>query len=177
MVSHVCACVCLCSPHPNYILGRAPDAWVQCSALALLVNGAVHARHAAAVHGPQHVVVLLYVGFGGGCQCGAVKGGVALWYLTPRGWGSVRARTDAMLRIFKTYHFGADSNGLTMQMSSYPGLLSSTDDFYQTSSGLVVMETTNVRLVWLCGQKNAASLTFNHSSLPRRTCSTTRCTR
>ena len=50
-----------------------------------------------------------------------------------------------MLRVFKTHvipdplHPGST---LTIQYSSYPGSVSSTDDFFQMSSGLVVMETT-----------------------------------
>lgn len=45
----------------------------------------------------------------------------------------------AMLRIFKRYEFGSSK---PIALSSYPGILASTDDFYQIGD-LVVMETTN----------------------------------
>mmetsp|Transcript_26334 Transcript_26334/g.73628 ORF Transcript_26334/g.73628 Transcript_26334/m.73628 type:complete len:590 (-) Transcript_26334:224-1993(-) len=44
----------------------------------------------------------------------------------------------AMLRVFKRYEFGTKP---TVAMSSYPGILASTDDFYQVEN-LVVMEAT-----------------------------------
>jgi len=50
-----------------------------------------------------------------------------------------------MTRIFKYYNFvlpGADSVASLIAFSSYPGVLSSTDDFYTTDSKLVVMETS-----------------------------------
>jgi hypothetical protein len=49
-----------------------------------------------------------------------------------------------MLRTYKTYKLpllGSQSVGV--QFSSYPGLLSSVDDFYQTDAKLMVIETTN----------------------------------
>jgi len=45
---------------------------------------------------------------------------------------------NLMLRVFKRYEFGSRT---PIAMSSYPGVLSSQDDFYQVGS-LVVMETT-----------------------------------
>lgn len=51
-----------------------------------------------------------------------------------------------MLRIYKTYNFELFNNeelrAITMTFSSYPGTISSTDDFYQINNELVVMETT-----------------------------------
>jgi len=50
-----------------------------------------------------------------------------------------------MTRIFKYYNFvlsGADTASTKIAMSSYPGVVSSTDDFYILSSGLTVMETS-----------------------------------
>jgi len=50
-----------------------------------------------------------------------------------------------MTRIFKYYNFplgGADTMAQTIAMSSYPGLVSSTDDYYIMNSGLAVMDTT-----------------------------------
>lgn len=50
-----------------------------------------------------------------------------------------------MIRIFKFYNFplgGAETMAQTIGMSSYPGLVSSTDDFYIMSSGLAVMDTS-----------------------------------
>lgn len=50
-----------------------------------------------------------------------------------------------MMRIFKYYTFplaNAESMVKTIGMSSYPGCISSTDDFYIMDSGLVVMDTT-----------------------------------
>lgn len=50
-----------------------------------------------------------------------------------------------MTRIFKYYNFGlggADTASTRIGMSSYPGVVSSTDDFYILSSGLTVMETS-----------------------------------
>lgn len=51
----------------------------------------------------------------------------------------------AMLRVFKHYSFPRVLGGrmASVSLSSYPGILASTDDFYQASSRLVVMETTN----------------------------------
>jgi len=51
-----------------------------------------------------------------------------------------------MLNIYKHYYFPLNSPSTIsdrVSFSSYPGLLSSEDDFYILSSGLVVMETTN----------------------------------
>lgn len=50
-----------------------------------------------------------------------------------------------MMRIFKYYHFtlpGASTKATVMGFSSYPGCISSTDDFYELDSGLVVMDTS-----------------------------------
>eukprot|EP00927_Polykrikos_kofoidii_P086931 TRINITY_DN9883_c0_g1_i1.p1 TRINITY_DN9883_c0_g1~~TRINITY_DN9883_c0_g1_i1.p1 ORF type:complete len:706 (+),score=132.98 TRINITY_DN9883_c0_g1_i1:139-2118(+) len=60
-----------------------------------------------------------------------------------------------MIRIFKYYTFpldGADTMASQIGFSSYPGAVSSTDDYYVMSSGLSVMETSLVVLnpdVWL----------------------------
>lgn len=51
-----------------------------------------------------------------------------------------------MLRIWKYYDFDLNSEGTVAQgtsFSSYPGSLSSIDDFYTLTSNLVVIETTN----------------------------------
>ena len=60
---------------------------------------------------------------------------------------------NEMLRSFKHYEFAHPSPGhggttqpFRMSMSSYPGLLASTDDYYQLGSGLAVVETTLVIL-------------------------------
>jgi len=50
-----------------------------------------------------------------------------------------------MTRIFKYYNFpfdGAATMASKIAFSSYPGVISSTDDFYAMSSGLVVMDTS-----------------------------------
>jgi len=50
-----------------------------------------------------------------------------------------------MTRIFKYYNFplpGAGTASTLVAMSSYPGIITSTDDFYMMDSGLVVMDTT-----------------------------------
>jgi len=50
-----------------------------------------------------------------------------------------------MTRIFKYYNFplgGADTMASTIGMSSYPGVISSSDDFYVLNSGLLVMDTS-----------------------------------
>mmetsp|Transcript_41191 Transcript_41191/g.74443 ORF Transcript_41191/g.74443 Transcript_41191/m.74443 type:complete len:653 (+) Transcript_41191:99-2057(+) len=50
-----------------------------------------------------------------------------------------------MTRIYKYYHFrlpGSDLAAESIGFSSYPGCVSSTDDFYMLSSGLVIMDTT-----------------------------------
>eukprot|EP01006_Ploeotia_vitrea_P060649 TRINITY_DN76286_c0_g1_i1.p1 TRINITY_DN76286_c0_g1~~TRINITY_DN76286_c0_g1_i1.p1 ORF type:complete len:530 (-),score=39.02 TRINITY_DN76286_c0_g1_i1:82-1671(-) len=50
-----------------------------------------------------------------------------------------------MLRQVKIYHFNynhASTAAKTVMFSGYPGQLVSTDDYYQMSSGLAVMETT-----------------------------------
>lgn len=50
-----------------------------------------------------------------------------------------------MTRIFKYYHFnflGADTVAKYIGFSSYPGAVSSTDDFFITDSGLGVMDTS-----------------------------------
>jgi hypothetical protein len=50
-----------------------------------------------------------------------------------------------MLRIFKHYKFNfkiPSAHAQRASFSSYPGMLSSTDDFYMLSSGLAVAETT-----------------------------------
>jgi len=51
-----------------------------------------------------------------------------------------------MTRMFKTYRFNlaaAQTASKVQMMSSYPGTVSSIDDFYQMDTGLVVTETTN----------------------------------
>jgi hypothetical protein len=51
-----------------------------------------------------------------------------------------------MVRVFKQYDFplrAAQTTARTTLFSSYPAFVSSVDDFYQLSSGLVVIETTN----------------------------------
>jgi len=51
-----------------------------------------------------------------------------------------------MVRVFKHYDFplrAAQTTARTTLFSSYPAFVSSVDDFYQLSSGLVVIETTN----------------------------------
>jgi len=50
-----------------------------------------------------------------------------------------------MTRIFKYYKFtlnGAETAATQIAFSSYPGVVSSTDDFYLTNNGLAVMETS-----------------------------------
>ena len=54
-----------------------------------------------------------------------------------------------MIRTFKEYKFVTNSHkekSKVVVFSSYPGCLSSVDDFYYTDSNLVVMETTNSNL-------------------------------
>ena len=58
---------------------------------------------------------------------------------------------DSMIRFMKRYSFAFNSlqsngkpiAGHSVAFSSYPGLISSADDYYILSSGLVVQETTN----------------------------------
>merc|ERR1719301_93719 len=54
-----------------------------------------------------------------------------------------------MLRIFKYYNFplGIHTMATSIAMPSYPGALSSNDDFYALSSGLVVLDTSLPQLV------------------------------
>jgi len=50
-----------------------------------------------------------------------------------------------MTRVFKYYKFhieDAETVGTHIAFSGYPGVISSTDDFYMTDSGLAVMETS-----------------------------------
>lgn len=49
-----------------------------------------------------------------------------------------------MLRIFKRYNFplGEETMATSIAMSSYPGAVSSGDDFYVMNSGLVVLDTS-----------------------------------
>lgn len=64
-------------------------------------------------------------------------------------WGHATWDTySAMNRIFKhldlpAFHATSGSQRWKTSMSSFPGYLSSTDDWYMSSSGLAVMETTN----------------------------------
>mmetsp|Transcript_39884 Transcript_39884/g.93584 ORF Transcript_39884/g.93584 Transcript_39884/m.93584 type:complete len:429 (+) Transcript_39884:316-1602(+) len=68
-------------------------------------------------------------------------------YVAHTTWGSY----ESMTRIYKHYDFPwrlSDSQddlvpARHITMPSYPGVLVSQDDFYQTSAGLVVTETTN----------------------------------
>eukprot|EP00164_Ancoracysta_twista_P001659 GFYU01002178.1.p1 GENE.GFYU01002178.1~~GFYU01002178.1.p1 ORF type:complete len:544 (+),score=219.20 GFYU01002178.1:76-1707(+) len=51
-----------------------------------------------------------------------------------------------MLRIFKHYNFNLNNPAVKakkVSFSSYPGMLSSLDDFYMMDSGLVMVQTTN----------------------------------
>eukprot|EP00929_Paragymnodinium_shiwhaense_P001857 TRINITY_DN102069_c0_g1_i1.p1 TRINITY_DN102069_c0_g1~~TRINITY_DN102069_c0_g1_i1.p1 ORF type:complete len:622 (+),score=159.61 TRINITY_DN102069_c0_g1_i1:130-1995(+) len=62
-----------------------------------------------------------------------------------------------MLRVWKHYDFGGMS---AVSMPSYPGSLSSVDDFYQMGNGLVVTETT------ISNFNNELMLKVQPSSLP-----------
>eukprot|EP00029_Vermamoeba_vermiformis_P007958 TRINITY_DN358_c0_g1_i1.p1 TRINITY_DN358_c0_g1~~TRINITY_DN358_c0_g1_i1.p1 ORF type:complete len:527 (-),score=126.30 TRINITY_DN358_c0_g1_i1:97-1677(-) len=54
------------------------------------------------------------------------------------------AQYGSMLRILKSYDFKIPhARAQTISFSSYPGILSSTDDFFITNTGFCVMETTN----------------------------------
>ena len=51
-----------------------------------------------------------------------------------------------MLRVYKTYDFPLQNPALSatsVSFSSYPGTLSSLDDFYTMDSGLNMIQTTN----------------------------------
>ena len=53
---------------------------------------------------------------------------------------------NMMTRIFKEYNFNFNHESIkthNVMFSSYPGAIASNDDFYFTSKGLVVIETTN----------------------------------
>eukprot|EP00698_Gefionella_okellyi_P022872 TRINITY_DN7660_c0_g1_i1.p1 TRINITY_DN7660_c0_g1~~TRINITY_DN7660_c0_g1_i1.p1 ORF type:complete len:530 (+),score=102.91 TRINITY_DN7660_c0_g1_i1:49-1638(+) len=63
-------------------------------------------------------------------------------YFSHNTWGSYQT----MLRVYKSYDFPLSTPGTTatkVVFSSYPGVLVSDDDFYTTSAGLAVTETTN----------------------------------
>ena len=78
----------------------------------------------------------------------------------------------AMLRVYKTYHMG----DFTVMFSSYPGLLSSTDDIYQvgcTRHGYQLH--SKGLLVWWCRALGRHQL-VSSSSRPPTTCTTRRCT-
>src|SRR5438046_2994170 len=49
-----------------------------------------------------------------------------------------------MLRTYKLHRFNFPGiSGSAVHFSSYPAIVHSIDDFYQTSAGLIVIETTN----------------------------------
>ncbi|XP_020904137.1 phospholipase B-like 1 [Exaiptasia diaphana] len=53
---------------------------------------------------------------------------------------------STMLRIYKHYNINntdSSTSSINMSFSSYPGLLSSLDDFYIMDSGLILLQTTN----------------------------------
>jgi len=59
---------------------------------------------------------------------------------------STWSQFETMTRIYKLYNLAYKQNSLpghAVAFPSYPGIIISIDDFYQTSAGLVVMETTN----------------------------------
>jgi len=70
-----------------------------------------------------------------------VADGSADMYTAHNTWGDY----TQMTRVWKYYDFpikNGDMMARTIGMSSYPGAISSMDDFYQLSSGLVVVDTT-----------------------------------
>merc|ERR1719375_1719444 len=59
---------------------------------------------------------------------------------------STWSQFESMTRIYKRYNLAYRRYALpghTVSFPSYPGMIVSFDDFYQTSAGLVVTETTN----------------------------------
>ena len=53
----------------------------------------------------------------------------------------------ATMRIFKHYHFNVKdpaTAATSLSFSSYAGYIESLDDYYQLSSGLVMLQTTNL---------------------------------
>jgi hypothetical protein len=71
----------------------------------------------------------------------------ALIRLAPDGTDVFSAHTTwtgfaNMLRIYK-YYGAFTATGNAIQFSSFPGCVSSIDDYYQTSANMVVIETTN----------------------------------
>lgn len=104
-----------------------------------------------------------------------VSGGNADLYTAHNTWGDY----SSMTRIFKYYVFplaGTDQMAVNTGFSSYPGAISSMDDFYILGSGLVVMDSTLELLsetIWDKVVDNAVSLTsmlpnFMHIQITNR---------
>jgi hypothetical protein len=88
-------------------------------------------------------VTIMYVAISGHCSVMVkatpgyedILAGHSTWSLYP-----------LMLRVFKHYSFNLKeptTGSRIMSFSSYPGALTSIDDYYILGSGLIVMETTN----------------------------------